>query len=88
MLNKNEIPFIETKFRLSGEPASARTRCTPIRGSVRELERIANKLRGAGEHCVSESIDLRILALLEQKIYRKIITKSRGKRPSRGRANA
>ncbi|MEJ2693827.1 MAG: hypothetical protein P8166_12420 [Candidatus Thiodiazotropha sp.] len=48
-----------------------------IRASVNELERIACKLRLAGDRLVSESIDLRVVSLLEEKITRKIMAKSR-----------
>jgi hypothetical protein len=48
-----------------------------IQGSVRELERISTNLQRAGEHRVTESIDLRIISLLEKKICRKILAQSR-----------
>lgn len=61
---------------------------TNIRASVRELERIALKLRLAGDRHVSESIDLRVLSLLEEKITRKIVAKSRREQLAKGGAPA
>jgi hypothetical protein len=61
---------------------------TTIRASVRELERIAVKLRLAGDRHVSESIDLRVLSLLEEKITRKIMAKSRREQLPKGNAPA
>jgi hypothetical protein len=58
------------------------------RSSVRELERIASTLRLAGEYRVSAHIDSQILSLLERKIYRKIIAKSRRERLSKRGAAA
>lgn len=49
-------------------------------GSVRDLERWAEALRHAGDPHNTERVDQTILALLEQKIYRKIMAKSRGSR--------
>ncbi|MGD9164220.1 MAG: hypothetical protein PVF13_05625 [Chromatiales bacterium] len=48
--------------------------------SVRELERMASSLRLAGDARNTERIDLEILALLEKKIYRKIMVQSRRQR--------
>jgi hypothetical protein len=47
---------------------------------VRELERMANSLRRAGDTRDTERIDLEILTLLEKKIYRKIMAQSRRQR--------
>ena len=48
-------------------------------GSVRDLERWAGALRNAGDMHNSERVDQTILSLLEQKIYRKIMARSKGK---------
>jgi hypothetical protein len=54
-------------------------------GSVRELELVASELRLTGDCLRRESVDLRILSLLEKKIYRKIMMQSRRKRlPRKG----
>ena len=48
--------------------------------SVRELEQLASAMRLAGNAQTIERVDQTILSLLEQKIYRKIMSQSRRKR--------
>lgn len=48
-------------------------------GSIRDLERWAGALRHAGDAQNSERVDQTILSVLEQKIYRKIMARSRAK---------
>lgn len=55
--------------------ASAYTILKNRRSSVRELERVAYRLRLAGKHRMSEAIESKILSLLENKITRKIQSK-------------
>ena len=83
MTSQHETPSTKAvEVRPSGEqdelvaPAAAKGH-RHSRRSVRELERISNNLRLAGEYRVSETLDMHILSLLEKKIYRKIIAKSR-----------
>ena len=45
--------------------------------TIRELEFAANHLRHTGSHDAAEAVDLRIMALLEEKIFRKMIEQSR-----------
>ncbi len=47
------------------------------RGSVRELEQIADFLHCVGEMKLSENIDHRIINLLEAKITRKLVVQNR-----------
>ncbi|MET0067573.1 MAG: hypothetical protein ABW076_14595 [Candidatus Thiodiazotropha sp.] len=56
----------------------------PVRGSVRELERIADFLHCAGEMKLSENIDQRIITLLEAKITRKLVIQNRSDLGRRG----
>ncbi|MCU7808983.1 MAG: hypothetical protein KZQ73_14110 [Candidatus Thiodiazotropha sp. (ex Semelilucina semeliformis)] len=50
------------------------------RCSVRELESISNHLRHTGKHNAAERIDARIMAMLEKKIYQKLIAQNRRQR--------
>jgi hypothetical protein len=49
-------------------------------GSVRDLEQLAIALRMAGDSGSTERVDLRIVSLLEKKIYRKIMAQRRRNR--------
>jgi len=49
-------------------------------GSVSDLERLASELRFEGEHRATEHLDLRIISMLERKITRKLLAKSRRER--------
>ncbi len=48
-----------------------------ICGSVSDLERLAGELRFEGERRATEHLDLRIISMLERKITRKLLAKSR-----------
>ncbi|MEW7995248.1 MAG: hypothetical protein AB2825_12505, partial [Candidatus Thiodiazotropha endolucinida] len=48
-----------------------------VKGSIRELERLAANLRRDGDCSRADVIDLEIMALLDKKICRKIIKRSR-----------
>lgn len=48
-----------------------------VKGSIRELERLAANLRRDGDCGGADVIDLEIMALLDKKICRKIIKRSR-----------
>jgi hypothetical protein len=48
--------------------------------SVRELEQLASAMRLGADEQTIERVDQTILNLLEQKIYRKILSQSRRKR--------
>jgi hypothetical protein len=68
-------------FGRTGEPRSSLSQGDLLAGgSVRELERMANSLRLAGDARDTERINLEILTLLEKKIYRKIMAQSRRQR--------
>jgi hypothetical protein len=56
--------------------ASATAMLGSMRASVFNLERMAFKLRFAGEHQLAKKIDLKIISLLDKKITRKILAKS------------
>ncbi len=64
--------------------ATQDTGLMPARGSVRELEQIADFLHCVGEMILSENIDQRIINLLEAKITRKLIVQNRRNASSRG----
>jgi hypothetical protein len=85
MTSKYETPETGAlEFRLfgrTGEPGSSSCQGDlRVSGSVRELERMASRLRLAGDARDTELIELEILSLLERKIYRKIMAQSRRRR--------
>ncbi|MGD8909770.1 MAG: hypothetical protein PVI92_10530 [Chromatiales bacterium] len=85
MTSKYETPETGAlAFRLSGRRGESRSASnngdSRVSVSVRELERMASSLRLAGDARNTERIDLEILALLEKKIYRKIMVQSRRQR--------
>jgi hypothetical protein len=82
MTSKYENPETGSPgFRLFGRTGEAKPSLCQVElqagGSVRELERMANNLRLAGDIRNTERINLEILSLLEKKIYRKIMAQSR-----------
>jgi len=81
MMNKLEILSIRMSEarqtrQMDELVASAYTVLINRRSSVRELERIAYRLRLAGKHRMSEAIELKILSLLEKKITRRLCQKA------------
>ena len=78
----------KTSDELGRRGVSDQADLTNIRASVSELERIAFKLRLAGDRHVSASIDLRVVSLLEEKITRKLVAKSRREQLMNGRVPA
>ncbi|MCU7845106.1 MAG: hypothetical protein KZQ93_14850 [Candidatus Thiodiazotropha sp. (ex Monitilora ramsayi)] len=48
--------------------------------SIRELEAISTHLRNTGKHVAADHVDIRIMSLLEKKIYLKAVAQSRRKR--------
>jgi len=86
MTNDYEPTLTGAYRALAAEPLPALAMPGPdyqrMRGSVSELERLASELRFAGEHHATESLELRIISLLEQKITRKLLAKRRQGRKS------
>ncbi|MBW9276167.1 MAG: hypothetical protein K1563_21030 [Candidatus Thiodiazotropha sp. (ex. Lucinisca nassula)] len=81
MLNENGNPYIHTADDLvrqikMGAAITHRNR-KRVKGSIRELERLAANLRRDGDCSRADVIDLEIMALLDKKICRKIIKRSR-----------
>ncbi|MES9824652.1 MAG: hypothetical protein ABW127_09510 [Candidatus Thiodiazotropha endolucinida] len=81
MLNENGNPYLHTADDLDrqikmGAAITYRNR-KRVKGSVRELERLAANLRRDGDCSRADVIDLEIMALLDKKICRKIIKRSR-----------
>ncbi|MES9970022.1 MAG: hypothetical protein ABW092_08285 [Candidatus Thiodiazotropha sp.] len=73
MLNMNDEPDLQ--IRMGG--AVANRKSGRVKGSIRELELIAAELRRDGELCRADEIDREIMAILDRKICRKIIKRSR-----------
>jgi hypothetical protein len=48
---------------------------TKLQYTIRDLEKIVNHLRQAGHHHAANRIDIRIMSMLEEKIYKKALSK-------------
>ncbi len=81
MLNENVIPHLSTAFDLKRQVkmdvSISRHKFRRIKGSIRELELMATNLHRDGDYLAAEEIDKEIMAILEKKICRKIIHRSR-----------
>ena len=81
MLNENEIPFQTTvddpNHRIRMGRVVANRKGGRVKGSIRELELIAADLRRDGEIRKADEVDREIMAILDKKISRKIINRSR-----------
>jgi hypothetical protein len=81
MLNENGSPYQTTtdgqtrKIRMGGAVASRKG--GRVRGSIRELELVAADLRREGDNSRADEVDVEIMAMLDRKISRKIIKRSR-----------
>ncbi|MCU7931768.1 MAG: hypothetical protein KZQ90_13280 [Candidatus Thiodiazotropha sp. (ex Codakia rugifera)] len=81
MLNKNEKPNLSTsellnpQIHLTGRHSSISNQS--VKGSIRELERMATRLREKGDNSGADCVDLEIMVLLEKKICKKIVNRSR-----------
>ncbi|MET0028726.1 MAG: hypothetical protein ABW101_13950 [Candidatus Thiodiazotropha sp.] len=78
------VPDDDRMFELGLMLATVDKGLMPARGSVRELEQIADFLHCVGEMKLSENIDERIINLLEAKITRKLMVQNRRNASSRG----
>ena len=74
MLNKNVIPYLSTAIDYNWQVSQKGRR---VKGSIRELELMASNLRRDGDNRAADEIDKEVMAMLEKKICRKIITQSR-----------
>lgn len=81
MLNKNEKPHLSTSELFNPQIHLTDThpskRIQNIKGSIRELELMATRLREKGDSSGADCIDLEIMVLLEKKICKKIVNRSR-----------
>ncbi|MCU7919112.1 MAG: hypothetical protein KZQ95_12245 [Candidatus Thiodiazotropha sp. (ex Epidulcina cf. delphinae)] len=81
MLSENEIDRRLSTSELFSLVCQTGTypSCTVLKtqGSIRELEIMAAGLRQIGDAKAAESIDMKIMSLLEKKICKKIIDRSR-----------
>ncbi|PVV06986.1 MAG: hypothetical protein B6D77_14790 [gamma proteobacterium symbiont of Ctena orbiculata] len=81
MLNENEIPFPTTvddhKHQIRMGRVVTHRKGGRAKGSIRELELIAADLRRGGEINRADEVDREIMAILDKKICRKIIKRSR-----------
>jgi hypothetical protein len=66
--------------KYNGDASCVSTSIQSDGASVRELEQLASAMRLAGDAETTEHVDQTILSLLEQKIYRKIMSQARRKR--------
>ncbi|MBT2971177.1 MAG: hypothetical protein B6D72_04010 [gamma proteobacterium symbiont of Ctena orbiculata] len=81
MLKENVIPHLlitdDQKWQFKTGVGSARQRRNRVKGSIRELELMAASLRRGGENRAADELDGDIMAMLEKKICRKIVNRSR-----------
>ncbi|WP_316369014.1 hypothetical protein [Candidatus Thiodiazotropha sp. CDECU1] len=81
MLNENETPFKTTvddhKHQIRMGRVVTNRKGGRAKGSIRELELIAADLRRGGEISRADEVDMEIMAILDKKICRKIIKRSR-----------
>ncbi|MEW8026332.1 MAG: hypothetical protein AB2792_20445 [Candidatus Thiodiazotropha sp.] len=81
MLNENGTPTLLTTDDLDRQirmgAATINHNRKRVKGSVRELELLAANLRRDGDSSRADVVDLEIMALLDKKICRKIIKRSR-----------
>jgi hypothetical protein len=68
------------EYEFSGNSTNLLTAILDEGASVRELEQLASATRLAGDDQTTERVDQTIVNMLEQKIYRKILSQSRRKR--------
>jgi hypothetical protein len=48
---------------------------TRLQCTIRDLEKIVNHLRSAGHRHAADRLDIRIMSMLEEKIYKKALSK-------------
>jgi hypothetical protein len=81
MLNQNVIPHLLTAVDLNRKARTgadiARQKRKRVKGSIRELELMALNLRRGGDNLAADELDRQVMVMLEMKICRKIIDRSR-----------
>jgi hypothetical protein len=79
MNNANAAVYDQFADRRRGMDATAADRifedATRLQCTIRDLEKIVNHLRLAGHHHAADRIDIRIMSMLEEKIYKKALSK-------------
>ncbi|MES9993148.1 MAG: hypothetical protein ABW098_14425 [Candidatus Thiodiazotropha sp.] len=81
MPNENLIPHLlmkdDFKWQIKMGANIAHKKRRRVKGSIRELELMAAHLRRGGENRAADELDREIMVILEKKICRKIISRSR-----------
>ncbi|MEW8458030.1 MAG: hypothetical protein AB2710_18220 [Candidatus Thiodiazotropha sp.] len=81
MLKENVLPHLliadDLEWQFKTGVGRARQGRNRVKGSIRELELMAANLRLGGENRAADELDGDIMAMLEKKICRKIINRSR-----------